>query len=104
VRNIFKDSHSYIAVVSFDEDGISINFPDLQGCFTCAEDESEIFAMSKDILGLHLASMENDGEVIPPPSSIQDINVDSNEVAVLIDVYMPHFRKSITPSQHLKSA
>ena len=29
---MIKDSYSYIAVVSYEDDGISINFPDLEGC------------------------------------------------------------------------
>ena len=90
-----KDSYSYIAVVSFDEDGISINFPDLEGCFTCAEDESEIFKMAKESLGLHLWSMENDDEIIPEPSPLKNISIEKNETTMLIDIFMPPVRDRI---------
>ena len=32
-----KTRYSYVAVFSYDEDGISIEFPDLPGCLPCAE-------------------------------------------------------------------
>jgi len=93
---IKKDKYSYIAVVSFDDDGISINFPDLDGCFTCAETETEVFQMAKEVLGLHLWSMEQDGEFIPEPSNIKNIKPAENETAMLVEVFMPPVRNRIT--------
>ena len=90
-----KDTYSYIAVISFDDDGISIDFPDLEGCFTCAENEGEIFGMAKEVLGLHLWSMEKDNEPIPKPSALRDINLESNETTMIIDVFMPPVRDKI---------
>ena len=90
-----KDKYSYIAVVSFDDDGISIDFPDLHGCFTCSETEAEIFQMAKEVLGLHLWSMEQDGEPIPEPSNIKNIKLEENETAMLIEVFMPPVRDRI---------
>ena len=90
-----KDKYSYIAVVSFDEDGISIDFPDLDGCFTCAETEAEIFQMAKEVLGLHLWSMEQEGEAIPEASKIKNIKLEENETAMLIEVFMPPVRDRI---------
>jgi len=92
---IKKDKYSYIAVISFDDDGISLNFPDLDGCFSCAETEDEIFQMAKEVLGLHLWSMEQDGETIPEPSHIKDIKLEENETAMLIEVFMPPVRDRI---------
>lgn len=88
-----KDFYSYIAVVSFDDDGISIDFPDLPGCFTCAENEDEIFKMAKEVLGLHLWSMGNDNEDIPNPSHLKDIVVEKNETPIMVDVFMPAVRE-----------
>ena len=90
-----KNNYSYIAVAGFDPDGISINFPDLPGCFTCAENEGEIFKMAKEVLGLSLWSMEQDGETIPPASSLKNIALEENETALLIDVFMPPVREKI---------
>jgi len=97
MKIIKKDEYSYIAVVSFDNDGISINFPDLEGCFTCAETEKEIFKMAREVLGLHLWRMEQDGEFIPEPSNIKNIKIklEENEMAMLIDVFMPPVRERL---------
>jgi len=92
---MLKNTYSYIAVVSFDDDGISIDFPDLAGCFTCADNENEIFKMAKEILGLHLWSMEKDNELIPEPTKIKDIVLESNETTMLVEVFMPPVRDRI---------
>ena len=90
-----NDTYIYIAVVSFDDDGISIHFPDLKGCFTCAENEKEIYKMAKEVLGLHLWSMENDNELIPEPSTIKNIKLNTNETALIVEVFMPPVRDRI---------
>ena len=90
-----KDTYCYIAVISFDEDGISIDFPDLTGCFTCADNESEISKVAKEVLGLHLWSMEKDNEAIPEPTRIKDIILDDNETTMLVEVFMPPVRDRI---------
>ena len=36
--------------------------------------------------------MEEDGDVIPSPSKITDIQVAANEQVCLVDVYMPSIR------------
>ena len=88
-----KDYYSYIAVVSFDPDGISIEYPDLDGCYSCADNNEEIFKMAKEVLGLHLWSMENDGEEIPAPSAIKDMNLEENQTAIMVEVFMPPVRE-----------
>jgi len=90
-----KDTYCYIAVVSFDDDGISISFPDLSGCFTCAYSEDEIFKNGKEVLGLHLWSMEKDNEIIPDPTGIKDIILEDNETTMLVEVFMPPVRDRI---------
>jgi len=90
-----KDTYFFIAIVSFENDGISIDFPDLAGCFTCAENENEIFNMAKEALGLHLWSMEKDNEIIPEPTKIKDIMLESNETTMLVEVFMPPVRDRI---------
>ena len=90
-----KDNYSYIAVVSFDDDGISIEFPDLDGCFTCVDSEDEVPQMAREVLGLHLWSMEKDDEVIPDPSKLKDIKLDENETSMFVDVFMPPIRDRI---------
>lgn len=87
-----KDMYSYIAVFTFADDGISIEFPDLPGCLPCAQTSDEAMRNAKKALGLHLYGMEQDGDVIPSPTPISKIHTAENEVAVLVSVYMPAIR------------
>lgn len=90
-----KDEYIYPAIVYFDNDGISIEFPDLPGCLSCAENENEILKCAKEALGVHLYGIEQDNDVIPEPSSIKDIKPDENGVIMLVDVFMPTVRDRI---------
>ena len=90
-----KDKYIYPAVFSFDDDGISVEFPDLPGCLTCGNNEDDALKMAKDALGLHLYGMERDHDVVPSPSSLNDIKTESNQAVILIDVWMTLVRDEI---------
>jgi len=90
-----RNKYIYPAVFTY-EDGyeIAVTFPDLPGCATSGADELEALAMAKDALGGHLWCLEKDGDEIPVPTRLFDIKLESNEQALLIDVYMPAVRLS----------
>lgn len=90
-----KDTYIYPAVFHYAEDGISISYPDLVGCLSCADTDEEAMKNSKEVLALHLYGMEEDNEEIPTPSQIKDILLLENEVVVLVEVYMPLWRDKI---------
>lgn len=90
-----KDKYIYPAIFSFDDDGFAVEFPDLPGCLTCGDTEDEAIRMAKDALGLHLYGMERDGDVLPAPSSLNEIKTESNQAVILIDVWMPMVRDEI---------
>ena len=92
-----KDRYSFVAVFEYADDGISISFPDLPGRLSCADSEEEGVRMAEDALGLYLFGLEEDGEEIPAPTRIQDIRLETNQVPVLISVYMPLVKASIKP-------
>lgn len=94
---MLKDRYSYIAVFSYDEDGISIEFPDLPGCLSCAEkgDTETALKNAKEALSLHIWGMEQDNETLPEPTPITGIHLAENEVPVLIEVFMPPVREKI---------
>lgn len=70
-----RDSYRFTAIFSYDEDGISVAFPDLPGCLTCGRTEDEVIDMAKEALALHLCGMEADGEAIPSPSPITSFSL-----------------------------
>jgi predicted RNase H-like HicB family nuclease len=85
----------YPAVFHYADDGISIEFPDLPGCLPCAMSEDKAFINAKEALGLHIYSMEQDGDDIPAPTPATDIKPADNEVIALIEVFMPAVRDRI---------
>jgi predicted RNase H-like HicB family nuclease len=74
------------------EEGISIYFPDLDGCVSFGEDEINAFYNAREALTLHLYGMEQDHESIPTPSLAKSIELDENEQVVLIEAHMPAIR------------
>lgn len=90
-----KDFYIFPAILSFDEDGISVEFPDLPGCLTCGDSTEEAINRAKEALGLHLYSMEKDNEFIPDPTDIKDLYLNKGQIPILIDVIMPIYKKAI---------
>ena len=92
-----KDRYSYIALFTYEEDGISIEFPDLPGCYSCAdkEDTEQAIKYAKEALGLHIWGMEQDGDIFPNSSSITSLHFENNQIPILIDVFMPPIRERI---------
>lgn len=89
-----KDYYVYPAIFEYEEDGISISFPDLDGCLTCASTDEEGLYMAKDALGLYLVTLEESGNV-PNPTCLRDINLKKNQKVVLIEINMPIFRDRV---------
>lgn len=85
--------YRYIAVFAYYENGISITFPDLPGCVSHGESEEEAMSCAKEVLALHMWGIEQDGDPAPEPSGLRNLELHENEVAVLIEVFMPPFRE-----------
>lgn len=89
-----NDYFSYVAVFTYDEDGICIDFPDLPGCCPCADKGDTEMALknAKEALGLHIWGMEQDGEKLPEATPITELKLAPNQIPTLIDVFMPSVR------------
>ena len=90
-----KDSYEFVAIFNYAEDGISISFPDLPGCLSCADTTNEAIKNAEEVLGLVLYDMEEENENIPEPTSLENVKCAENEKAVLISVWMPLVRNEI---------
>ena len=90
-----KNIYIYPAIFEYADDGISISFPDLPGCFSCAETDEEALRMAKDALGLMLYTLEIETKSLPTPSPLKDIATAPNQKAVLVEVFMPLVRRAI---------
>lgn len=92
---MYPNFYAYPAFFYYDDDGISIEFPDLPGCLPCASSSEEAFRNAKEALGLHLYGMEQDGDVIPSPTPVKDLCPDDGGVITMVDVFMPSVRDRI---------
>lgn len=68
----------YPAIFTWDEESktYSVDFPDIEGCFTYGYDLPEAFDYAADVLPLMLSGLEEDNQPIPNPSKIEDIKLD----------------------------
>ena len=66
------------------EGGYSIYFPDIEGCYTQAEDIAEGIENASDALCLMLYELEKQGEVIPKSSNLKKIKVGKDDIVTLI--------------------
>lgn len=74
-----------------DEGGFTVTFPDLPGCISEGDSESEALEMAEDALCLHLYGMEVDGDPIPLAGSAGDIRPENGFVS-LVTAWMPLVR------------
>ena len=91
-----KDKYLFPAIFTIENDGISVELPDLPGCLTCGSNQEEAFEMAKDALSLHIYGMEQDGDAIPVPTKLNELKLDQNQYSVLVEVWMPVFRDQMT--------
>jgi len=87
--------YAYPAFFYYEDDGISIEFPDLPGCLPCADTSEEAFHNAKEALGLHLFGMEQDHEAIPSPTPIHQLHPEEGGVITMVEVFMPAVRDRI---------
>ncbi len=86
--------YAYPAVFTAEEDGgYSINFPDLEGCYTCGDNLEDGIEMAEDVLALVLYGYEKDGKEIPIPSALHTLPLKTNEFANYIACDTMAYRK-----------
>ena len=75
------------------EGGYSVNFPDIDGCFTCGDDLNDALFMANDVLSLMLVDFEDNKVTIPTPSRALDISLKDNEFVSLVQCDTIQYRK-----------
>jgi predicted RNase H-like HicB family nuclease len=73
-------------------DGYSVFFPDLMGCVSAGRTTQEAARNAEEAVNFHLVGMAEDGDIIPPPSEIDQIAIDHDvhEVArILVRAELP---------------
>lgn len=76
-----------------EEGGYLVDFPDLEGCFTDGDDLMDAMDMAKDVLCLHLYSMEQEEKVIPAASDVQAVQASDGGFVSLVGCDTIEYRK-----------
>ena len=68
----------YPAVFTEEDNGMySVNFKDLESCYTCGDDIDDAILNAQDVLSMALYRYEKNGITIPKPSNIANIEIDN---------------------------
>jgi len=77
--------YTYPAIFEKEEEGgYTIYFPDVEGCYTQAENIAEGIEYAGDALCLMLYELEKQEKPIPKSSNIKEIKVTEDEIVTLI--------------------
>jgi len=83
----------YIAYLHKDKNSdYGVSFPDFPGCITAGSSLEEARRMAVEALAFHIEGMRQEGEQIPPPSTLDDLRQDpamKGAVAFLVEVNPP---------------
>lgn len=74
----------YPAVFTKEEEGYSVDFPDLESCYTQGDTLEDAMEMAEDVLALTLYEYEKNQRVIPEPTPIKQIITDEKEIVSLV--------------------
>ena len=72
-------TYAYPAVFMPEDSGYSVNFPDIEGCYTCGDTLEEAIYMASDVLAFSLFDYEKENRPVPAPSDPASINLEPGE-------------------------
>jgi len=75
---------AYPAVVHVDSDGVWVEFPDLEGCYSDGETVADAISNAQDALGAYLCSMMDRNLTPAQPSDVRDVHVDDGVVSIVV--------------------
>ena len=88
------ERYFYPAIFTYEEgQEIAVEFPDLDVA-TSGTDDNDALLSARELLGCVIFGLEEDGEELPVPTPLSKMKLQTNERAVLIDVYMPSIRNA----------
>lgn len=86
------ERYFYPAVFTYEEgQEIAVEFPDLNVA-TSGTNDDDAFLSARELLGIVMSGLEEDGAEIPAPTPLGKVSMQPNERVVLVDVYMPSIR------------
>ena len=86
------DRYFFPAVFTYEPgQEIAVVFPDLD-CATSGVNDEDALLSARELLGLTILGLEEDGEEIPTPTPLNELTPEPNERVALVDVFMPSVR------------
>lgn len=73
--------------------GVDVTFPDIPGCVSQGDTAEEALLMAQEALLLHIEGMIEDGEDLPEPSALQNIQTEAGQAIALVTVIDPRKRE-----------
>ena len=84
----------YPAVFTPEEGGkFSIDFPDIEGCYTCGDNLADGMEMAQDALAFMLTHLEDEKREIPMASSINAVTAEGEEFVTYISCDTTVYRR-----------
>ena len=96
--------YDFPAIFEQDEDAVIVIFPDEDSSNTYGKDLKNAIEMAADSLSLSLLYMEEQGETIPTPSKIEDIELKDNQTVRMIHVDTEEYAKQVAEMQAKEEA
>lgn len=90
-----KEHYIYPAIFDYQDEGITVTFPDIPGCITEGNSDEEAFANAKEVLELCLLGDEADEILFPKPTNLNSILHEPSQRVVLIEAYLDIAREKV---------
>lgn len=90
-----QNHYIYPAIFHYHSNGITVDFPDILDCSTAGDTQEEALEMAKEAMVLHLAGLEKSNVDLPVATALNKLKLEENQATVLVDVWMPSFKKEI---------
>ena len=81
------------AIITPEDGGYIVTFPDIENCFTQGEDLCDAMEMAHDVLNLMLMTMEDDKAEIPTASAADVLPCGEGSIVTLINADTAEYRK-----------
>ena len=95
--------YAYPAVFTKEDDGITVTFPDVEGCITCGQTMAESMLMAEDALAMMLAEKIVSYQDLNEPSKPEMIHTDSNQIVNMIACDTEHYERKFNKKVVKKS-
>ena len=93
----------YPAIITTEKDGVTVSFPDLEGCVTCGDNIAEAMLMAEDALAMMLADKIVSYQDFEKASDIDSIKLKVNQKVCLIACDTDHYEKKFSKKVVKKS-